>query len=59
MKMEEIKQIAEQHSIKAGKMKKAELVRAIQSAEHNEPCFATGVAETCGQHECLWRSDCV
>ena len=58
MKLEEIKEIAKQHGIKAGKMKKAELVRAIQLAEQNEPCFETGQASGCGQAECLWRSDC-
>ena len=58
MKLEEIKEIAKQHDIKAGKMKKAELVRAIQLAEQNAPCFETGQASVCGQAECLWRSDC-
>jgi len=33
MKLDEIKEIAKQHNIKAGKMKKDELVRAIQEAE--------------------------
>ena len=58
MKLEEIKEIARQHDIKVGKLKKAELVRAIQSAEGNDPCFATGQASECGQAECLWRADC-
>ncbi|OGU15356.1 MAG: SAP domain-containing protein [Geobacteraceae bacterium GWC2_53_11] len=58
MKLEEIKEIAKQHDIKAGKMKKAELVRAIQAAEQNDACFDTGKASECGQAECLWRSDC-
>lgn len=58
MKLEEIKEIAKQHDIKAGKMKKAELVRAIQVAEQNDACFDTGKASECGQAECLWRSDC-
>ena len=58
MKLEEIKEIAKQHEIKVGKLKKAELVRAIQLAEVNEPCFKTGHASECGQAECLWRTDC-
>ncbi|HEY4743448.1 MAG TPA: Rho termination factor N-terminal domain-containing protein [Desulfuromonadaceae bacterium] len=58
MKLEEIKEIAKQHGIKAGKMKKAELVRSIQQAEGNTPCFATGASLTCGQGSCLWREDC-
>ncbi|HXE96073.1 MAG TPA: Rho termination factor N-terminal domain-containing protein [Dongiaceae bacterium] len=58
MKLEEIKEIAKQHGIKAGKLKKAELVRAIQSAERNDPCFETGHVSDCGQAGCLWRPDC-
>jgi len=58
MKLEKIKEIARQHDIKVGKLKKAELVRAIQSAEGNNPCFETGQASVCGQAECLWRTDC-
>jgi hypothetical protein len=58
MKLEQIKEMAKQHDIKAGKMKKAELVRAIQSAEGNDACFGTGHDSECGQEECLWRADC-
>lgn len=58
MKLDEIKEIARQHDIKTAKMKKSELVRAIQQAEGNEPCFDSGKASQCGQEECLWREDC-
>ena len=58
MKLEEIKEIAKQHDIKVGKLKKADLVRAIQSAEVNDTCFETGRSSGCGQAECLWRADC-
>lgn len=59
MKLEAIKEIARQHNIKAGKLKKADLVRAIQEAEQNEVCFETGMAHNCGQDACLWREVCV
>ncbi len=59
MKLEEIKEIAKQHNIKVGKLKKAELVRAIQLAEGNIPCFDTGQVDECSQGDCLWRPDCV
>lgn len=59
MKLDQIKEIAKQHDIKTGKLKKAELVRAIQTAEGNEVCFETGRAAECGQNDCLWRADCV
>jgi hypothetical protein len=58
MKLEEIKEIAKQHDIKVAKLKKAELVKAIQAAEGNDVCFDSGKASYCGQSECLWRSDC-
>ena len=58
MKLDEIKEIAKQHNIKVGKLKKAELVKAIQQVEGNEACFATGQASECGQMACLWREDC-
>ena len=58
MKLEEIKEIAKLHDVKVGKLKKAELVRAIQAAEGNEVCFETGKADQCRQEDCLWRADC-
>jgi hypothetical protein len=58
MKLEEIKELAKQHTIKVGKMKKAELVRAIQEAEKNNVCFETGMVNECGQETCAWREDC-
>lgn len=59
MKIDEIKEIAKQHNIRKAKMKKADLVRAIQQAEGNGACFSTGQANVCGQEACLWREDCV
>jgi hypothetical protein len=59
MKLEEIKEIAKQYDIKTGKLKKVDLVRAIQQAENNEVCFETGLANNCGQDTCLWREVCV
>jgi hypothetical protein len=58
MKIEEIKQIAKQHSIKLGKATKNELICAIQQAEGNQSCFDSNSANTCEQHACLWRADC-
>lgn len=58
MKLDEIKEITRQHGIKAGKMKKAELIRTIQNAEQYEQCFEAGKADNCGQATCLWRGDC-
>lgn len=58
MKVVEIREIAKQKGIKTGKMKKVELVRAIQAAEGNAACFQTGI-NPCDQVGCCWRSDCI
>ena len=58
MKVDEIREIARKRGLKPGKMKKAELVRAMQDAEGNITCYDTGNAAACGQEQCLWRDDC-
>lgn len=58
MKIDEIKQIAKQHHIKVSKTTKSDLVRAIQLAEGNAPCFGSKSSMECGQSNCLWREDC-
>lgn len=59
MKINEIKKIASRHNINVSKAKKSELIRAIQVAEGNQPCFESNKAAECDQHNCLWREDCV
>ncbi len=59
MKMQEIKDIAKRNGVAAGKLKKNELIKAIQKAEGNNDCFATPYAGECAQIHCLWRPDCV
>ena len=58
MKLEEIKLLAQLYSLKVGKMRKPELVRAIQGAEGNYQCYKSGASESCGQNDCAWRADC-
>ena len=41
MKIQDIKNIAMKKGVNAGKMKKTDLIRAIQVAEGNNACFAT------------------
>ena len=59
MKFQEVKNNAKKMGIKAGSMKKSELIRAIQRAEGNVECFGIGMAEECRQMNCLWREDCL
>jgi hypothetical protein len=58
MNLQETKEIARQRGLKAGKMKKGEIIRAMQEAEGNPTCFDNGKAAACGQGKCLWREDC-
>lgn len=58
MKMTEVKAVAKERGVKPGKLKKEDLVRAIQLSEDNPPCFNTNFSPDCGQDGCLWRPDC-
>ena len=58
MTVSEIGAIAKRRGLKAGKLRKVDLVRAIQTAEGNPACFRTGESARCGQETCLWRADC-
>lgn len=58
MDVDEIKAIAGKKQVKVGKVTKKELVRAIQLAEGNSPCFATKTSKICSQNNCLWREYC-
>jgi hypothetical protein len=58
MNMVAVKAKAKAIGIKTGKMRKAELIRTIQQAEGNSPCFQT-LKDDCGQQDCCWREDCL
>ncbi|MFA7347917.1 MAG: hypothetical protein WCZ86_09175 [Desulfurivibrionaceae bacterium] len=58
MKMLDIKAKAKDLGISPGKMKKEELIRAIQEREGNFPCFGSAM-EHCSQEDCCWREDCM
>jgi len=58
LKMPEIKKKAKTLGVEAGKLKKAELILAIQKAEGNTPCFGTGTP-ACPYLACCWREDCI
>ena len=58
MKLAEVRELAAQRGLKTVKLKKAEIVRAVQAAEGNTACFDTGTATECDQTYCLWRADC-
>ena len=59
MKVQDIRLKAKEMGIKPHRMRKADLIRSIQSAESNIVCYGTERVENCGEYNCLWRSDCV
>lgn len=59
MKLEEVRAIATNLGIKAGKMRKADLIHSIQLQEGNFDCFGTAVDGQCDQMDCMWREDCI
>ena len=58
MKLPEIKTKAKTLGINPGKMKKNELIQAIQQAENNTPCFGTAVGQ-CEYADCCFMDDCL
>jgi hypothetical protein len=58
MTMPEIKAKAKTLGITPGKMKKVELIRAIQEAEWCTPCYGRSNGN-CSWTECCWRADCL
>ena len=53
-----VKEKAKALGIKAARKNSTELVKSIQQAEGNFPCFKTA-AGFCDQQTCLWRNDCI
>lgn len=59
MKMQQVREKALTYGIKAGKSKKLELIKTIQTVEGNTACYGTAVEGACDQAACLWRDDCL
>jgi hypothetical protein len=58
LKMPEIRKMAKRLGVNSSGLSKTEIIRKIQSAEGNFPCFRTA-EKTCDQANCLWLDDCV
>ena len=58
MNMKEVRKRAADMGVRPQPRRKADVIRAIQSAEGNTPCFATGRSD-CDQARCYWREDCL
>ena len=58
MKVAQVKEKAKYLGITPGKMKKIEMIRAIQQAEGYKPCFGTSNGE-CPYTDCCFMEDCL
>ena len=58
MKLEEINRIALLKNINPCGKQKWEVIRLLQIAEGNEPCYGTQHFE-CQHSDCVWRDDCL
>ncbi len=58
MLMQQVRNIAKENGIRAGKATKVHLIRKIQQIEGNHECFATDTDGSCDQSGCLWHADC-
>jgi hypothetical protein len=56
--MTEIRSLAKAKGVNSFGKTKADLIRAIQTAEKNRDCFERGQSAACGQDACAWRADC-
>lgn len=57
MTMPKIRERAKSMGITPGKMKKVELIHAIQRAEGCTPCYGLSHGD-CPWLQCCWRTDC-
>lgn len=58
MKMPDVRQKARTLGITPGKMKKVDLIRAIQATEENPQCYGNSNGR-CDQMDCCFRTDCL
>jgi len=59
MKFNEIRKMAKGMQINTYRMKKTDIIRAIQKAENNIECYGTERIMNCNEDICLWRDDCL
>jgi hypothetical protein len=59
MKFHDIQKMAKSFNGYTFRMKKPDMIRAIQLAENNIDCYGTARVEICGEETCLWRKDCL
>jgi hypothetical protein len=59
MKYNDIRNMAKRMGLHPYRMKKTELIHAIQRDENNIDCYGTVRVNDCNESGCLWRVDCL
>ena len=59
MNFNEIRKKAKDMGINTYRMKKMDVIRAIQHSEDNIDCYGTQRVSHCHEDACLWRKDCL
>jgi hypothetical protein len=54
-----IRKMANTMNINTYRMKKVDIIRAIQRTENSMECYGTERASNCDELTCLWRDDCL
>jgi len=54
-----IRKMAKNMGVNTNRMKKTDIIRAIQRKENNIDCYGTPRVEFCHEQACLWRNDCL
>jgi hypothetical protein len=59
MRFQEIQKMAKGMDINTYRMKKTDIIQAIQRKEENIDCYGTDRVDHCEEQACYWRSDCL
>ncbi len=59
MKIQRVRAIAKMKGVNSARQSKGEIIRAIQEAEGNFPCFGTARDGYCDREDCAWKEDCL
>ncbi len=59
MKIQRVRAIAKMKGVNSARKSKGEIIRAIQEAEGNFPCFGTAWDGYCDREDCAWKESCL
>ncbi len=59
MKFNDIRKMAKGMKINTYRMKKKDIIHAIQHSENNIECYGTDRVKSCNEETCIWRDDCL